>query len=160
MDHQHKEGGGITFAVGAILVIALLVVVGGSAAKKAQQVTEYEDSLSGDAASQEACTASSSRVVIGNQSSTQLLASSSNRMYAKVQQPDVATNTVYIRAQSGVATALNGTNMLEKSSATGTDKIFEFGKATWFPYVGPVSAITDVGSTTVLVTECSYMPNI
>lgn len=105
-----------------------------------------------------ACQASTVAVVgVGNQSSTQVLATSSLRAWARIQQKDTATNTVNVVLGNGVAaTTLTGLQLHKNTAATGTIHALEFGLATERPYTGAVTAITDIGSTTVFVTECTY----
>lgn len=120
-------------------------------------LTHEDPSLAQAQIAASSCTASSSKVAIGNQASTQIVATSSNRAFVRIQQLDNATNTVHFRfAQGGAATLANATAILEKVSATGTDKILEVGKSTPLPYTGAITAITDSGSSTVMVTDCLY----
>jgi hypothetical protein len=102
------------------------------------------------------CTASSSVITIGHQASTMIAPPNSNRASLHVEQPDIATNTVYSRLSSSAATTANGTLILEKVSSTSTRSWYELGKNTSLPYTGAVTAITDTGSSSVRVTECIY----
>lgn len=99
---------------------------------------------------------STSRVVVGATSSTQVLATTSNRAYARISQPSAATNTVSISFNGGTAaTMLNG-ELLAAASTTPGERFIEFGLSTPFPYDGAVTALTSTGSTTVIVTNCTY----
>lgn len=103
------------------------------------------------------CSSMTRRVAdIGNQSSVLLVASTTNRAALHIQQRDNATNTVYFNFSYASATVATGTWILEKVSATGTVREMDIGKGGLFPYTGPITAITDVGSSTILITECLY----
>ena len=107
------------------------------------------------------CTTSSTRAVrIGHQQETTVFASSTARAWASIQVVANATNTVAI-AFGGVATLAQGYQLVpvQESSniASGTTTpSIQFGLKTDFPYTGPVTALTNNGTTTVLVTECNF----
>ena len=103
-------------------------------------------------ASYAACTTTTeTTVAVGDDISTNVLSATSGRSYARIQLVTntlgVATNTPSI-AFGATATLANG---LQLSTST---PFVEFGMDTDHPYSGAVSAITDVGSTTLRVTEC------
>lgn len=105
------------------------------------------------------CTVSSvAAVTIGDDISTQVLAASTNRAWARISVGNNATNTVFASFDEGAAATLNngiGLNTANAGGASSTPYI-DFGITTPFPYNGAVTAITNYGTTTVLVTECSY----
>lgn len=103
------------------------------------------------------CTISTvTAVTVGNQVSSTLLAAHSNRAWARIQSPQSATNTVFMSFNAGAAATLNNGLTIGQLNATTTTNLIDFGKNTDFPYTGAVTGITNLGSTTVLVTECRY----
>ena len=94
------------------------------------------------------------RVAVGDDLTTAVLASSTNRLWARIQlvqtAAGVATSSVFVHYSESAATTNNG---MELSTTT---PFLEFGLKTDNPYTGPVNAITPVASTTVLVTECVF----
>ena len=99
-----------------------------------------------------------SKVQIGNQLSTQVFASTTKRAWARIQIDNNATNTVYV-AFGATATVNNGIGLGVGNGTTGvgtSTPYIDFGLKTVFPYSGIVNAITNNGTTTVLVTECVF----
>lgn len=92
---------------------------------------------------------------IGNQASVQLLASTSRRAWARVEQPINATNTVSVVFGGNLAVSGTGV-VLTPSTTTSPVPLLDFGLNASLPFVGTVSAITNTGSSTVLVTQCVY----
>ena len=93
-------------------------------------------------------------VIVGNQSSTIVVPAYAQNAFARIQQPLNATNTV--RLGFGVAAVPGvGTKLGLMSSSSIPDSI-TFGLNTDLPFTGSVSAITDLGSTTVDVIICRY----
>ncbi len=105
----------------------------------------------------QACTASTSKVTIGHQLSTQVLATSSRRAWARVQVDQNATNTVALALNDVTATLNNGI-LINQALINGvsTTPILDLGLNTALPYTGSIKAITNLGSTTLLVTQCIY----
>lgn len=102
------------------------------------------------------CSVSSTQVaLVGHQLSSTILSANETRAYAKIQQPVNATNTVSLSFDEGAAAVLNRGIQLYGVYST-TSPSIEFGRATDFPYTGAITGITNLGSTTVLITECSY----
>ncbi len=107
------------------------------------------------------CTTSTTRVVfIGHQVATTVFSASSTRAWASVQVPQSATNTVAI-AFGGTAVLGQGYQLVpvqESSNTTSgtTTPSVQFGLRTDLPYTGAVTALTNNGSTTVLVMECNF----
>jgi hypothetical protein len=102
------------------------------------------------------CSVSSTEVAsIGHQLSSTILSANETRAYARIQTMPNATNTSTFSFDEGAAAVIN-----EGASITGagttTTQFIEFGRATHFPYTGAVTGINSTGSSTVLVTECSY----
>jgi len=92
---------------------------------------------------------------VGADISSTILSAYSNRAWARIERVDdsagVATNTVHVSFDAGSAATL--TSGLTLGTTT---QFIDFGKNTDFPYVGAVTGITDVGSTTVRITSCRY----
>lgn len=105
----------------------------------------------------QACTASTSKVTIGHQLSTQVLATSSRRAWARVQVDQNATNTVALALNDVTATLNNGILINQAlTNGASTTPVLDFGLNTEFPYTGAVKALTNLGSTTLLITQCTY----
>ena len=96
-------------------------------------------------------------VPIGNQFSLTILAANSNRAYARIEQPSFATSSDFLAMATGTAATigLNATQILGGHGTT-TTRFIEFGLNTQHPYTGAVTGVTNLGSSTVNVTECSY----
>lgn len=100
-------------------------------------------------------------IEIGNEEETQLLSTSSDRAWVKFQMLQflgdgngTATGTAYLAFNNGAAAATN-TGLALRASSTAENSIV-FGLETEFKYTGAVRGITDIGSTSLLVTECNY----
>lgn len=106
---------------------------------------------------QPTCTASSTVALIGDDISTQILASSSRRAWTRVQINNNATNTVFL-AVNDVPAAINTGFVLggNLGASASTTPYIDFGLNTPFPYTGAVKAITNISTTTVIVTQCVY----
>lgn len=111
-------------------------------------------SFSGVSASK--CSTSSTEVAtVGHQVSSTLLSANETRAYARIQVMPNATNTTSISFDEGAAAVLNEGASISGAGTT-TMQSIEFGRNTDFPYTGAVTGLNNVGSSTVLVTECSY----
>lgn len=93
--------------------------------------------------------ASVGSVVVGNQQATTLQGTTTRRALYRIQQPVNATNTLSIALNGTAAVSGSGLVLQATSSA-------EFGLTTTFPYTGPISIITNAGSSTVMVSLCTY----
>jgi hypothetical protein len=104
------------------------------------------------------CTVSSTEVAVVNPSSTSILSANGTRAWAIIQQPVNATNTIALSFDEGADAVLGqGYQLADISTSTGEAQASPmFGRGTEFPYTGEVTAIASVGTTTVLITECSY----
>lgn len=103
------------------------------------------------------CTVSSTEVApVGNEISVTILSANETRAWARIQNILHATNTVSLSFDEGNAAVLDEGVFLSAASTTNETHDIVFGRATHFPYTGVVTGITDVGSSTVLVTECVY----
>jgi hypothetical protein len=103
-----------------------------------------------------ACTmGTSTSVAVGHQFGETILPAHSARAYAIIQQPVGATNTVSIKFGTGAPVVNQGFSLYSAAYGTSTDRL-EIGRSTNFPYTGAIRAITNVGSSTVLVTSCNY----
>lgn len=103
------------------------------------------------------CTVTASTTQIGNQQSLRIMASTTRRAWAVLQAGDNATNTVAFGLNDVNATLATGylINVPNTLGASSTPN-FSFGLKTDFPYTGAITAITDNGSTTIRVIECTY----
>jgi len=107
--------------------------------------------------SSQPCTVTTIAVAtVGNQQSSTILATSSRRAWARIQQPINATNTVSISFNSSAPATLTSGLQLTPATTTSADNYIDFGINTDFPYTGGVTGLTNLGSTTVLVTSCNY----
>lgn len=113
-------------------------------------------SLSGSTASQRCDVSTVTRAEVGNQGSIVILSASSNRAWARIQQPNIATNTVALSFDEGAAATLTSGITLPTKEASTTSHYIEFGLGTNFPYTGAVTGITNIASATVEVIECNY----
>jgi len=98
-------------------------------------------------------TYSSTAATVGADISSTVVAAYSNRAYARIQVVDNATSTISLSFDEGEDATLGTGIILYASTST---PFVEFGLNTDFPYVGEVTGITSVGSTTVQVVECRY----
>ena len=93
--------------------------------------------------------------LVGRDVSVKLLATSSGRAWARLQQPH-GTSTIYLALNDAAAATTSGATTLALN-ATSSMGVFELGRDTNFKYIGAVSGITDNGTTTVKITECTYV---
>lgn len=100
-------------------------------------------------------TATAAKVDIGHQVATTIQATTSDRAFLSIEQPQNATNTVSVVLNGAVATAGAGIPLAPASTSNIRNSI-EMGITTLFPYTGGVSVISSTGSTTVNVITCSY----
>ena len=135
-----------------LLGIALTLVIGFVAVVDTLKV-ETDPTVAGvrDAG----CTVSHSVATIGDDIASTILAANQKRAWATIQQPTNATNTPSL---SFGGTAVLGQDFILDDVPTSTAEraSITFGRNTDFPFVGAVSGITNLGSTTVNVTECTY----
>lgn len=139
----------------SLSVIGLLVVSGGLFYQLSSVERTTVADLGGIRDSK--CSVSSTEVVsIGDDISTQVLASAENRAYARIQTvANESVNAVYLSFDEGAA-AVVGEGARLATSTDSRGSVIEFGRNADMPYIGAVTAITDVASTTVLVTDCLY----
>ena len=154
MQHQDSLWAALPFF---FLVAVVALVVGWQIANGAPAP---RDENSVPAVLGASCTTSTTRVVsIGTTTATTVLSASSTRAWASIQVPQAATNTVAI-AFGGTAALGQGYQLVpvqEMNVPTGTTTpSVQFGLRTDLPYAGAVTALTNNGSTTVLVTECNF----
>lgn len=103
------------------------------------------------------CTVSTIAVAtVGHQQSSTILAASGRRAWARIQQPINATNTISLAFNAGASATLTSGLQLTPATTTSADNYIDFGLDTDFPYTGAVTGLTNLGSTTVLVTSCNY----
>lgn len=98
------------------------------------------------------------QAIIGPDISSTLLSASSVRAWARIQQTDNASTTSHLSFDEGAAAVVGAGLVLgpDIAGASTTPNFIDFGLNTDFPYTGAVTGITDLSSTTVLVTECRY----
>lgn len=110
------------------------------------------------------CTPTATRVAsVGNLNSLQVLATSSLRSYAiiSVLPGTIPTSTVFLtfnndaRAtkDTGTGPVLSGTTTSPSATTTQTNA---FGLNTDWAYTGAIQAITNMGSTSISITECLF----
>lgn len=109
------------------------------------------------ASAQSCLTTTSSVATVGDDESGTLLSANGRRAFAIIQQPTNATNTVALSTDEGAAAVLgSGYQLDDIATSTGEASKFIVGLATDMPYTGAITGLTNNGSTTVLVTECTY----
>ena len=133
----------IIFVGGSLIIVGLIVLLGANYGRQSLQ-------LGGVSASK--CNVSSTEVAsVGDDTSSTLLAANEVRAWAQIQNRFNATNTVHLSFDEGAAAVLHQGFFVAPTSTSP-----EFGRATRFPYTGAVTGITDSGTSTVLITECSF----
>lgn len=138
--------------IGAIIIGAALIYGISGIEIRTTEAPEVLGSISS-----QKCSVSSTLVAsVGNQLSSTLLSANETRAWARIQQPLNASSSVSLSFDEGAAAVLNRGVVLSSASTTEQSTSVEFGRATHFPYTGAVTGISSTGSTTVLVTECSY----
>ena len=138
----------------AILLVAILAVVGYAVYMGTHAGVARGASGSGDQAA--ACTSFTvSSSTVGAQSSTVILSAHANRAWARIQQPANATNTVGIAIGTALASSTSGIQLTPATTTSPVNSV-AMGLNTELPYTGAISAATNNGSTTILVTECLY----
>jgi hypothetical protein len=116
--------------------------------------TEKTDAFSSVAGS--GCNVVSTTTInIGNQTATTIVASAANNAYVLIQQPVNATNTVALGLGANASLTGSGIKLAPGGASTSPDSQ-AFGLNAPMPYTGSVSAITNLGSTTLGVTICRY----
>lgn len=136
---------------GSLLAIAVLIGTSGAlwATGKEEKAGGFMDA---------SCTTSSvAAMTVGHQLSTEI-ASSSRRAVTRISVPNNATNTAWISIDEGAAATINGgipLNIANTNGASSTPWV-EIGLNTNIPYTGSITAITNFGSSTLLVSSCNY----
>ena len=139
-----------------IVIVAIVVITGlGFGYATTLQIAQGAAGLRDDnripATDGSSCQVSSfAAVTIGNQASTTILTASTTRAWARVQSPRNATNTIAIAFGANIT--IDSGLVLTPT----TTPYIDFGLNTDMPYTGIVNAITDNGTSTILVTECGY----
>lgn len=133
----------------AALIIGLTALVG------ALFLQMNEEQALGGLTDSKCIVSTSTAMVVGDDTSTQLLGNEPNRAWARVQQLEGSSNSIWINLDEANAAVVGTGIVLAKSSSTTNDS-FMFGKNTDMPYTGEVTAITDTSSTSVLVVDCLY----
>lgn len=138
----------LLIGIGLTLVIGFVAVVGvlKENAQTDQTVAGIRDA---------GCTVSHSVAAIGDDIASTILAANQKRAWATIQQPTNATNTPSL-SFGGTAVLAQDFILDDVPTTTAERASITFGRNTEFPFVGAVTGITNLGSTTVNVTECTY----
>lgn len=96
----------------------------------------------------------STAVSISLYGSTNILATSSNRAWAMIELLPSATNTVFLNFAGGATAVAN--KGIALGTTTSNINSITFGRNADMPYVGAVTGIPSVATSSVLVTECLY----
>lgn len=84
--------------------------------------------------------------------SSTILATSTRRSFARIQILDSENGIAWLSFDEGaVASTSRGVELVADS-----EEAIEFGLNTDFPYVGAVTGIATVATTTLFITECTY----
>lgn len=137
--------GTILMGMGALLVIIGLFIFNGSQSIAGE----------GGVAATDCEIVASTTVVVGHQKSIEIVASAANNAYVIISQPVNATNTLALALGGTASITTSGYKLAPGAASTSPDKIV-LGLNSDLPYTGSVSAITNLGSTTVGVTVCRY----
>lgn len=140
----------IVIAVAVLIVGAFLYTMWPSTQK------DLLSGVSGSGSQADACTASTSVVTVLSSASTQILGTSTNRAYARIQQPLNATNTIALALNNAPVTNAIPIISLENASTTVGQTRYEFGLATPFPYTGAIAASSSNGTAVLQVIQCLY----
>lgn len=111
----------------------------------------FSEAKSTSALATSLCDVTAVKVAVGNQAVTQLLVAGSYQ-WVSVEQPINATNTVSIGM--GFTPKADTGFLLTPATSTSPVPYMRVGFAPDIPYRGALSAITNVGSTTVVVLSC------
>lgn len=147
------------FATGVVLSLGLL----SSAViwHRANQTPQTYGNRADGATSISCNNLTQSIVQVGKDVSVSVLATSSRRSWARIGIPTNASTTFLLSVANGATTtAGNGTILLNNPNVTGASSspTIDFGLNTAFPYTGTVQALSLYGSSTLVVTQCSYNP--
>lgn len=133
-----------------LLVILAVIIVGFGF------LTNSGDRGNFGAQTDKSCTVTESVATIGADESSTILAAHTRRAWAKIEALPTATNTPWLSFDAAAAIAGTGHPLIQnRVSGTSTNPVI-FGRDAELKYTGIVYGITDVGSSTVLVTECRY----
>ena len=140
------------YVIGVAVVVLLLLLV----LKPSGLVENFGGGPGGQTARGCIVQGTTTAFEIGNDNSVSIFSTSSLRAWARIQQPEFATNTVALLFDRGTDAAIGGGLSLVLGGGTSTPNFIDFGLNTDFPYTGHVTGITNSASTTILVTECLY----
>lgn len=103
------------------------------------------------------CSVSSTEFAsVGKDIGSTILSANETRAWARIQQVANATNTVSLSFDEGAAAVAGQGAALTPATTTSPYTAIEFGRNAGFVYTGAVTGLADKGSTTVMITECSY----
>ncbi len=144
--------------VGAVLACALGFYIALMSHQEPQKTGGITNGSQADA-----CASTTNAVIaVGKDIPTTLQATTSNRGVLVIQQPRNATNTIAISTTIAAANFLTAGLQIGSTTAAASTAInpiptiVMLGLNTVIPYTGAVSAISETGSTTVLVSTCNY----
>lgn len=100
------------------------------------------------------CNISTSTAVSVSLYGSQILATSSNRAWAMIELLPNATNTVFLNFAGGATAVAN--RGIALGTTTSNINSITFGRNADMPYIGAVTGIPSVATSSVLVTECLY----
>ena len=142
-----------------LLLVAVTFSLIVSVASSASTDTVLLDPNSRPAKDGAECSVSAStNVTINPSTSSRVVATSSQRAWARISIGNNATNTAFLSFDEDASAVANqglGLNLANTNGASSTPSI-DFGLATTFPYTGSVTAISNLGTTSLLVTTCDY----
>ncbi len=141
------------YSTGAIVIIAFIGIIASLFMSLMPSESDGQG-LTGGVNASDCTVTSSAAVVVGPGGSAVVLAAHGRRAWAEVEQQVSATNTVALNFGAD-ATLTSGMRLAPGTASTTPDKLI-FGLNTDMPYTGDVTGITNVASTTVIVTECRY----
>lgn len=148
------------FAVAVAATLCLLGYVTIRTAIKADAQREAATGMVNGGSVANACTnLTQSVMTIGKDLSNRLVATSSKRAWVRIQMDKGATTTALLTfAGDATSTAANATVLLNAGNLGGASStpFVTFGLNTDMPYTGSVGGLSAFGTSTVLVTQCSY----
>ena len=116
-----------------------------------------KNTLLGGGLNNQKCSVSSTEVAnIGKDIGSTILSANETRAWARIQQVANATNTIALSFDEGAAAVADQGSALTPATTTSPVPFVEFGRNAGFAYTGAVTGLADKGSTTVMVSECSY----
>ena len=104
----------------------------------------------------QSCVPTHSVVEVGDEATTALVSASKLRAWVMIQQPLNATNTLSLNITAGDAVDGEGISLTNSTTTAGLLSYFEIGIDVDRPATSTIAGITNLASTTALVTDCLY----